>query len=135
MPNLSISITKRVLNNQVDIIHSINNKESNNGNIEEGNKIVLLVAKYSKISPELIMHHSRCRSNIADARQLAMYLVHVYLGYSMTAVGGFFGRDRTTVSHACARVEDRRDEIEYDDFVCKIECELDLGEWKSLEVV
>jgi chromosomal replication initiation ATPase DnaA len=45
----------------------------------------------------------------AFARQVAMYLAHVGLGLSYTAVGGLFGRDRRTVAHACAVVEDRRD--------------------------
>jgi chromosomal replication initiation ATPase DnaA len=46
----------------------------------------------------------------AFARQVAMYLAHVELGLSLTIVGAQFGRDRTTVSHACGRVEDRRDD-------------------------
>lgn len=46
----------------------------------------------------------------AFARQVAMYLAHVELGLSLAMVGAQFGRDRTTVSHACGRVEDRRDD-------------------------
>ncbi len=46
----------------------------------------------------------------AFARQVAMYLAHVELGLSLSLVGAHFGRDRTTVSHACGRVEDRRDD-------------------------
>jgi chromosomal replication initiation ATPase DnaA len=45
----------------------------------------------------------------AFARQIAMYLAHVGLGLNLTAVGRLFGRDRRTVAHACAVVEDRRD--------------------------
>ncbi len=52
---------------------------------------------------------SRLKQNVADARQLAMYLAHVLLGLTLTQVGGFFGRDRTTVAHACSRIEDERD--------------------------
>ena len=53
-----------------------------------------------------------CRGSpeTAFARQVAMYLAHVELGLSLTIVGTQFGRDRTTVSHACGRVEDRRDD-------------------------
>lgn len=53
---------------------------------------------------------SRMRLHTAGARQLAMYLCHVLLGMTMTQVGQFFGRDRTTVAYACAQVEDGRDE-------------------------
>jgi chromosomal replication initiation ATPase DnaA len=50
----------------------------------------------------------------AFARQVAMYLAHVGLGLSFTAVARLFGRDRRTVAHACAVVEDRRDALALD---------------------
>lgn len=50
----------------------------------------------------------------AFARQVAMYLAHVVCGLSLTEVGSLFARDRTTVSHACSVVEDRRDDPELD---------------------
>jgi chromosomal replication initiation ATPase DnaA len=56
----------------------------------------------------------RCDARVAFARQVAMYLAHVALGLSMTRVGALFGRDRTTVAHGCAVVEDRRDEPAFD---------------------
>jgi len=57
---------------------------------------------------------SRGRANVALARQTAMYLAHVVCGLSLTEVGRIFQRDRTTVSHACALIEDRRDELPFD---------------------
>lgn len=53
---------------------------------------------------------SRKQVRTAAARQLAMYLCNVLLGMTMTQVGQFFGRDRTTVAYACAQIEDARDE-------------------------
>jgi len=50
----------------------------------------------------------------AFARQVAMYLSHVVLGLSLTEVGMIFSRDRTTVAHACAMIEDGRDDPEFD---------------------
>jgi chromosomal replication initiation ATPase DnaA len=50
----------------------------------------------------------------AFARQVAMYLAHVVCGLSLTEVGVLFGRDRTTVAHACNVVEDGRDDPELD---------------------
>ncbi len=49
------------------------------------------------------------KSNIAFARQLAMYLCHVAANMSLREISQVFGRDRTTVSHACHAIEDRRD--------------------------
>jgi chromosomal replication initiation ATPase DnaA len=51
---------------------------------------------------------------VALARQIAMYLSHVAFRVSLTDVGRIFGRDRTTVSHACAVVEDLRDDPRFD---------------------
>ena len=58
----------------------------------------------------------------AFARQVGMYLAHVVCGLSMTEVGMLFSRDRTTVSHACEVVEDRRDDPELDRRVERLEC-------------
>ena len=50
----------------------------------------------------------------ALARQVAMYVAHVNCGLTLTDVGRLFGRDRTTVAHACLHVEIRRDEALFD---------------------
>ena len=39
----------------------------------------------------------------------------------MRDIGHAFGRDRTTVGHACHVVEDRRDDAAFDNFVSAIE--------------
>jgi chromosomal replication initiation ATPase DnaA len=56
----------------------------------------------------------RGRPAVAFARQVAMYLAHVCCGLNLKEVGRIFGRDRTTVAHACCVVEDRRDEPSFD---------------------
>lgn len=43
------------------------------------------------------------------ARKIAMYLVHVGGGLTLTATGDLFERDRRTVAHAAAAVEDDRE--------------------------
>lgn len=58
----------------------------------------------------------------AFARQVAMYLAHVVCGLSLTEVGALFGRDRTTVAHACEVVEDRRDDPDLDARLDNLEC-------------
>jgi len=54
-------------------------------------------------------------------RQIAMYVSHVVLCHSLTDIGLAFGRDRTTVSHACHVIEDRRDEPGFDRFIASVE--------------
>jgi chromosomal replication initiation ATPase DnaA len=65
---------------------------------------------------------TRGRANVALARQVAMYLAHVVCGMTLTDTGRLFGRDRTTVAHACGVIEDRRDDPLFDRA-------LDLLEW------
>ncbi|MEA2897009.1 MAG: hypothetical protein QOJ84_2624 [Bradyrhizobium sp.] len=54
----------------------------------------------------------------AFARQVAMYLAHTGFEQSFETISRVFGRDRTTVSHACHVVEDGRDDIWLD---CRLE--------------
>lgn len=61
------------------------------------------------------------RRTTCHVRQIAMYVCHVVLGLTMRDIGRAFGRDRTTVSHACGVVEDRRDDPAFDDFISSLE--------------
>jgi hypothetical protein len=56
--------------------------------------------------------HATTRRNAraAFARQTAIYLAHVVFGQSYRDAGRLFGRDRTTASHACRLVEERRED-------------------------
>jgi chromosomal replication initiation ATPase DnaA len=63
----------------------------------------------------------RGRSRPAFARQVAMYLTHVIMGMNFTVTGQLFGRDRTTVAHACALIEDCRDDAALDQVLEAIE--------------
>ena len=77
-----------------------------------------------------LMSSTRGRKNAAFARQVAMYLAHTTAGLSLSAVGRLFARDRTTVAHACALVEDRRDERVFDRTLSNLEsaiaCQMNL---------
>ncbi|HEX2843338.1 helix-turn-helix domain-containing protein [Hyphomicrobium sp.] len=61
-----------------------------------------------------LSRQSRGKAPVALARQAAMYLAHVSCGLNLTDVGLIFSRDRTTVAHACAVIEDRRDDPVFD---------------------
>lgn len=64
---------------------------------------------------------TRGAAKAAAARQLAMYLTHVGFEMSLARVALAFGRDRSTVSHACHTVEDRRDDPAFDACVSALE--------------
>ena len=68
-----------------------------------------------------IRSDSRGRAQAAQARQVAMYLAHCAFSLSQTEVGRIFNRDRTTVAHACALVEDRRDDPLFDRTLSNLE--------------
>lgn len=52
--------------------------------------------------------------DIVLARQVAMYLSHVAFGLTFSEISLIFQRDRTTVAHACAAIEDLRDNPSFD---------------------
>lgn len=88
-------------------------------------RAIALVAREKNISTQLFVHRSRCQAETARARQLAMYLSHVVLGCTLGEIGTAFGRDRTTVSHACALIEDLRDDAAFDAEVTALELSLE----------
>ena len=68
-----------------------------------------------------MMGQDRGKADVALARQLAMYLMHTHYSRIYSEVGRFFGRDRTTVSHACALIEEMREEAAFDEHVARLE--------------
>jgi chromosomal replication initiation ATPase DnaA len=57
----------------------------------------------------------------AFARQTAMYLCHVAFEFSLQRIAIAFGRDRSTVAHACHVIEDRRDDPDFDAWIDALE--------------
>lgn len=84
--------------------------------------IELAVARVFGVHKNAFAQETRGRADAALARQVAMYLAHVACGMSLTNAGRLFGRDRTTVAHACLVIEDRREDPVFDHA-------LDLLEW------
>ncbi len=82
--------------------------------------IVAIVAAEFRLPLARILSQTRGSRRAATARQVAMYLAHVG-GLSLTDVGLMFGRDRTTVAHACGIVEDGRDRVVYDRRIDRLE--------------
>ncbi|MVA99857.1 chromosomal replication initiator DnaA [Nitratireductor sp. CAU 1489] len=73
------------------------------------------------VSSKELRRPGRTALAVARVRQIAMYVAHVVLGLSMSEVGRGFGRDRTTVLHACHLIEDMRDDEEFDTIVAMAE--------------
>ncbi len=64
---------------------------------------------------------TRQSRDIAQGRQIAMYLANTMFEIAFSEIGLHFKRDRTTVSHACAVVEDKRDDLSFDVMLCQLE--------------
>ena len=82
---------------------------------------VLVDEMYGLVSGDLPVAGACGRRSLCHLRQVAMYVCHVALRMTMTEIGLAYGRDRTTVGHACRTIEDRRDDRAYDDFVSAVE--------------
>ncbi|GLK74244.1 chromosomal replication initiator DnaA [Ancylobacter dichloromethanicus] len=80
-----------------------------------------LAAEATAIPLGLVLHEHRLDRRCASARALAMYLAHVGLGLPMTRVATGFGRHRSTVAHACRRIEERREIAGWDRWVAALE--------------
>lgn len=92
--------------------------------IERSSQVALTqetVAGVFKVPVSEMRAPTRRTAPVAEARQIAMYLMHVVFGMSLSAVGRHFGRDRTTAAHACRQIEDRRDDPDFDILVDRLE--------------
>lgn len=87
--------------------------------------VIALVSSQKHVPIQLLIGRGRGRLDAARARQLAMYLSHVVFGRTLTEIGAAFGRDRTTVSYACALIEDMRDDPAFDAEVTRLEGRLE----------
>lgn len=80
-----------------------------------------MVSELIPLLGDRVMPRRDRRRHTCHVRQIAMYVCHVALRIPMSDIGDALGRDRTTVSHACHVVEDRRDDPAFDDFVSTVE--------------
>lgn len=99
--------------------HSLANVDERNQ--LSGNLVLLVVSCMMNIPRKALLQANRGTAEISLARQTAMYLMHTVLSRSYHDVSDYFGRDRTTVSHACRLVEDLRDDSEYEKQVTQME--------------
>lgn len=81
---------------------------------------IVLAATALGVPLDAVLADHRCIAPVATARQVAMYLAHVELGLPQAEVARAFQRDRSTVAHACRRIEDMRDRPAFDETVARL---------------
>lgn len=72
------------------------------------------VAFAFNVSAQEMTAPTRRSSRTAFARQVAMYLAHITFELPLSRVALAFGRDRSTAAYACHKIEDERDDQEFD---------------------
>jgi len=80
-----------------------------------------MVAELVLLLGDRVLTRRDRRRAACHARQISMYVCHVALRVPQADVAFAFGRDRSTVGHACQVVEDRRDDPVFDNFVAAVE--------------
>ena len=80
-----------------------------------------LVAMVTGVPAQAILYEPRGGGKVTDARAMAMYLVHVGFGLPQARVAAAFDRDRTTISHACSKVEKMRERAALDRALTQLE--------------
>ena len=74
--------------------------------------VVRRVSEVSNVPEKEIVGKSR-KMEIAEARQISMYLCRKIIGTSLNNIGVYFGgRDHTTVMHAVKTIDQKREKIE-----------------------
>jgi chromosomal replication initiation ATPase DnaA len=81
------------------------------------------VAASYRVPVSKVIGRDRAKRVVA-ARQVSIYLSHVLLSRPLDELAEMFERHHSTVSYACHRVEDRRDEPKFDARLSRIE-----GSW------
>lgn len=84
-------------------------------------RVVAHVASDFSLDARDLMSPTRGAPRTALARQVAMYLAHTAFGLNFRTIGRAFGRDRTTVAHACRMIEDGRDDDWFDSRLSALE--------------
>lgn len=75
---------------------------------------------YAEVAGRDTLRRNR-RHAMQHIRQIALYVCHVTLSLPIADIAACFGRDRSSISIACQRVEDLRDDEGYDAFVTSVE--------------
>lgn len=83
--------------------------------------LIDILSAYFDVSGRAIRSPRRQSLAVARVRQIGMYIANVVLGINMTTIGQGFGRNKSTVIHACHLIEDMRDDEEFDQIIARLE--------------
>lgn len=83
--------------------------------------VAVIVGSRYKVPVSAFTHAGRRLAEATEARHVAMYLVHTIFRVTQHEIALAYGCDRTTVTHACHAVEDRRDDERFDELVVFLE--------------
>jgi hypothetical protein len=82
-----------------------------------GRYLAAVVAAAFGVGAERMFSSRRDTTEVALARQVAIYLIHTRLRLNLKDAGASVGRDRTTARYACRAVEVHRDDPRFDSIV------------------
>ena len=85
-----------------------------------------MVAAAFSISSDQLLGRDRGNRRTIRARQIAMYLLRTSLSMRLCRIAEVYGRDRTTIAHACSVVEDLRDRPDFDSRMMELEKTLEM---------
>ena len=83
--------------------------------------LLSLLSVFFQVSLKELRSAERGNNHVACIRQFGMYIAHTMFGLSMSEVANAFGRERTTVKHACHLIEDMRENDKFDRNVSEFE--------------
>jgi chromosomal replication initiator protein len=96
---ITVDLARKVLDDMGNPVQSVITIE----------KIIDYICTTYKLKLEDILSHKRSK-DIAEPRQIAMYLCREITDISLPRIGSKFGRDHTTVIHACEKITKMRKE-------------------------
>lgn len=79
------------------------------------------VARHFGVSPGAILARSRGTARASQARQVVAYLCRTAIEWSAEETARWLSRHRTTIAHACRRIEDCRDCRTFDAWLGDVE--------------
>lgn len=118
----------------IDLGFRMNSRRREERTVELCEAMIDVASALYNVSSKELREPGRSSIAVTRVRQIAMYVVHVVCGLSMREVGIGFGRDRTTVLHACHLVEDLRDDEEFDRVIGMTEriAQAAFGRWTGI---
>ncbi|WP_459589001.1 helix-turn-helix domain-containing protein [Aliihoeflea sp. PC F10.4] len=83
--------------------------------------VIDIVSAFFNVSSKDLRNLTRSVAPVARVRQIGMYVAHTVLQVPMKHVARCFVRDRTTVQHAVALIEDLREDSDFDGIMDQVD--------------